>query len=294
MKHTDWLSKEEYPFQSHFLPLPMGRLHYVDEGAGEPVVLVHGNPAWSFLYRHLIKQLAPHYRCVAPDHIGFGLSDKPRDWTYLPDQHAHNLAALIESLGLKDITLVVQDWGGPLGLAYAINHPANVKRLIIMNTWLWPVNEDWYYRAFSAFTGGFIGRYLIRQHNFFVNGIMPQAYGNRARFTSDIQAHYQQPLAVPAERKGCWVFPGQIIGSTPWLADLWARRAQLKPMSKLIVWGMKDIAFREHELKVWESAFPEAHVIRLENVGHFVPEEAVSELGEAARTFLGQSSPTRP
>jgi len=174
-------------------------------------------------------------------------------------------------------------------LSYAINHPENVERLVIMNTWMWPVNRDWYYIAFSKFTGGFIGRFLIRRHNFFVNTIMPQAYGKRARFTKEIQLHYQMPLAVNEERKGCWVFPGQITGSSPWLADLWARRSNLSGMSKLIVRGMKDIAFREQELSVWEDAFPEAKVVRLEEVGHFVQEEAVSELGAAVQDFLDHS-----
>lgn len=109
MNNSNWLSKEEYPFKSNSLDLPMGRLHYVDEGEGEALVMVHGNPSWSFLYRHLIKQLSPQFRCAVPDHIGFGLSDKPLDLDYMPEQQARNLTQLIESLNLKDITLVVQD-----------------------------------------------------------------------------------------------------------------------------------------------------------------------------------------
>jgi haloalkane dehalogenase len=115
MSDTSWIDRNEYPFASHYFETPAGKLHYVDEGKGQPVVMLHGNPTWSFLYRNLIKQLSPHYRCIAPDHIGFGLSDKPVDWSYLPEEHAKNLAALIEHLGLKDITLVVGDWGGPIG-----------------------------------------------------------------------------------------------------------------------------------------------------------------------------------
>ena len=184
MSNTNWIDREEYPFESHYFDVPAGSLHYVDEGCGQPIVMVHGNPTWSYLYRHLIKRLRSEYRCLAPDHLGFGLSDKPKDWSYLPADHATNLTALIEELGLKNITLVVQDWGGPIGLSYAVDHPENVARIIIMNTWAWPVNRDWYYIAFSGFVGGPIGRMLIRRYNFFAKvdyapGVRRQAQANQ-------------------------------------------------------------------------------------------------------------------
>lgn len=286
MANNEWIDREEYPFPSKYLDLEMGRMHYVDEGSGEPIVMVHGNPTWSFLYRHLIKQLSPGYHCVAMDHIGFGLSDKPAEWTYLPGEHARNLVALIEALGLKNLTLVVQDWGGPIGLSYAVRYPHNVKRLVILNTWMWPVNTDWYYVAFSRFTGGALGRYLIRRYNFFARVIMRQSYGDKSKLTKLIHQHYLKPLEMEQDRKGCWVLPGQIIGSTDWLSELWAGRGHLKEKPVLIGWGMKDIAFREKELNTWIDVFPEAQVIRLENAGHFVQEEAVEELGMAVKAFL--------
>jgi haloalkane dehalogenase len=113
---NEWLDRGEYPFRSRYVKTQYGDIHYVDEGAGKVVLFVHGNPTWSFMYRHLIQGLSEHYRCVAPDHIGFGLSDKPRDAAYLPQFHAENLTAFIETLGLKDITLVIHDWGGPIGM----------------------------------------------------------------------------------------------------------------------------------------------------------------------------------
>lgn len=138
MNTIAWINREQYPFASHSLAVPAGRMHYVDEGSGEPIVMVHGNPTWSFLYRDLIKRLQPAYRCIAMDHLGFGLSDKPAGWSYLPADHAANLTAFIQGLGLQKITLVVQDWGGPLGLSYAVNHPANVARIILMpSRWWW-------------------------------------------------------------------------------------------------------------------------------------------------------------
>ncbi|MDZ7761509.1 MAG: alpha/beta fold hydrolase [Desulfovermiculus sp.] len=113
MSEIHWIDRKKYPFESRYFAVSAGRMHYVDEGAGSPIVMVHGNPTWSFLYRNLIKRLRPQYRCVAADHIGFGLSDNPEDWSYRPEDHAQNLSALIDGLGLSDITFVLQDWGGP-------------------------------------------------------------------------------------------------------------------------------------------------------------------------------------
>ena len=291
MSNTDWIDRREYPFASHYLEVAAGRLHYVDEGSGPPVVMVHGNPTWSYLYRHMIKQLQPEYRCIAMDHIGFGLSDKPRDWSYLPVDHAANLTALIDGLGLKDITLVVQDWGGPIGLSYAVAHPQNVARLIIMNTWAWPVNRDWYYIAFSGFMGGPVGRWLIQRYNFFARSVMRQAFGDKRKLTPAAHEQYLRALPTAEDRKGCYVFPRQIVKATPWLDQLWSNISVLTGKPTLVVWGMKDIAFREKELKRWGSAFPAARTVRLSSVGHFVQEEAPDELAAAVVPFLHETHP---
>ena len=220
------------------------------------------------------------------DHIGFGLSDKPPDWSYLPQDHARNLALLIDELDLKQITLVVQDWGGPIGLSYATDHPDNVARLIVMNSWAWPVDRDPYYIAFSSFMGGPIGRLLIRRCNVFATQVMRRAYGDPDKLTPELHAHYLRALPTPESRKGSYVFPRQITGATPWLREIWDRAGALRDLPTLIVWGMKDIAFREKELKRWQQAFPGAQTIRLPGAGHFVQEEAPGELASAALGFL--------
>jgi haloalkane dehalogenase len=286
MKTPTWLNREAYPFEGHYFDLEMGKMHYVDEGEGEPIVMVHGNPTWSFLYRHLIKEFSSEHRCIAMDHFGFGLSDKPTGWSYLPEAQAQNLAALLDSLDLNEITLVVQDWGGPISLSYALDHPDKIKGLVILNTWMWPVNKDWYYLVFSKFTGGFLGQFLIKRFNFFASVIMPMAYGNSKKLTNKIHQHYLQPLQNAEERKGCWVLPREITGSTEWLDRLWNRRETLADKPKLIVWGMKDIAFREKELNGWLDTYPEANVVRLESVGHYVQEEGKAELSQALKRFL--------
>lgn len=286
MSDADWIDRDEYPFESRYFAAPAGRLHYVDEGNGSPVVMIHGNPTWSYLYRRLVKRLRAGHRCVAMDHLGFGLSDKPRGWSYLPEDHAANLAALIDGLGLKNITLVVQDWGGPIGLAYAVARPENVARVVIMNTWAWPVNRDPYYIGFSSFMGGSVGRMLIRRYNFFAKSVMRQAFGDKAKLTPAAHAHYLRALGDPADRTGCMVFPKQIVGSTPWLGRIWNGLPALSGKPALIVWGMQDIAFRAKELRRWESVFPRARVVRLDAVGHYVQEEAPDELGAAIDGFF--------
>jgi haloalkane dehalogenase len=289
MGNADWIDRNEYPFASHYFQTSAGKLHYVDEGSGEVVVMLHGNPAWSFLYRKLIKRLSPHYRCIAPDYIGFGLSDKPADWSYLPEEHAKNLESLIGHLGLKNITLVVGDWGGPIGMQYAVTHPENVKRLVVTNTWAWPVDKDFHYVAFSAFMGGPVGRFLIRRFNFFVTSFMRVAFGDKRKLGDHAHQHYKNALPTAASRKGCHVFPRQIIASTPWLAQLWGKFFALKDKPTLFVWGMKDVAFREKELKRWQQVLPNSLTLRLNTVGHFVPEEAPEELGEAVLAFLADT-----
>jgi haloalkane dehalogenase len=197
-----WLDARQYPFVSRFLELPAGRLHYVDEGEGPPLVMVHGIPTWSFLYRHLIRALAPRYRCIAPDHLGFGLSDKPADWSYRPRDHAANLAALIERLSLRDVTLVVHDFGGPIGLAYAVERPENVARLVLFNTWMWSFRGD----REKGWIGGLIasplGRFLYTRLNVSPRVIFKHAFADRSKLGGGVHWHYLAPLGTPAERRG--------------------------------------------------------------------------------------------
>ena len=278
-----WLNRSMYPFAPHWFQTAAGRLHYVDEGKGRPVVFVHGNPAWSFLFRNVISQLSGTFRCIAPDHLGFGLSDKPRSWSYLPADHAKNLEDLLLGLDLTNITLVVGDWGGPIGLSFALRHPDRINALVITNTWAWSVKNDWYYQGFSKFTGGPIGRALIRKRNFFARDIVKAAFGDKSRLTPEIHEHYLQPLAIPEDRTGCWTFPREIIGSSDWLATLWNRMGMLQHVRVTLAWGMKDVAFRARELNRWLEAFPRATVVRLEDTGHFVTEEHPDAVVRAIR-----------
>ena len=313
-----WIDRAAYPFPSHYLEVTGGRMHYVDEGpeqqhtetsgasepaggasesaggkiesdggpAGGPILMLHGNPTWSFLYRDLIKRLRKTRRCVAPDHIGFGLSDKPFEWSYHPEEHARNIEQLITELDLTDITLVLHDWGGPIGLRCAISRPDKISRIILMNTWAWPVTGDPYYYVFSKFMGGGIGRLLIERFNVFVRVVMPMVFGKSSKLTPEIRRHYVQPLTARTDRKGCWMFARSIVGASRWLDDIWSSREVLDGVPMLIAWGMEDIGFRKKEYRRWREAFPRATCAPLKDIGHFVPEEAPDALGAAVEEFL--------
>ena len=155
-----WVSDQLFPFESRFFESPSGRMHYVDEGDGEAIVFVHGNPSWSFEFRGVIDRLRGQFRCVAADHIGFGLSERsqaPED--HRPQAHASNFASLLDHLQLREVSLYLTDWGGPIGLDFARRYPDRVRRLILANTWCWPVNTDRHFVMFSRMMSSPVGRF---------------------------------------------------------------------------------------------------------------------------------------
>lgn len=209
MRDTGWIDRTEYPFTPHYLDLHMGRMHYVDEGqGGPPVVMVHGTPTWSLLYRRLIKELSGSYRCIAPDNIGFGLSDRPDGWSYRPEDHARNVRTLIERLDLRDITLVVHDFGGPLGLSYAVERPDNVRALVLFNTWMWSLADDVSIKRGAGLFSGPFGRFMYRRLNFSPRMMIRLAWGDKSKLTRGIHRHYidafETPQDRPATRRGRW------------------------------------------------------------------------------------------
>lgn len=283
-----WLDRTTYPFHDRFLELPAGRLHYVDEGRGEAILFVHGTPTWSYEYRHLIRALAPAYRCVGPDHLGFGLSERPMGFGYTPAEHARNLAAFVEALGLDRFTLVVHDYGGPIGLPLCLDRPERVRRLVLLNTWMWSFADDPEMRRKGAFAGGPIGRFLYRTANFSLRVLTPYAYGDRRKLTGAIHRHYLAPFPTwEARERVLWTLAREILGSSGYYASLWERRDRLLGRPTLIVWGMTDPAFTPRHLERWTAFFgPAARVVRLEGVGHWPHEEAPDAVVQALRAFL--------
>lgn len=276
-----WLDRREYPFESRWLDAEGGRMHYVDEGQGAPIVMVHGTPTWSFMYRHLVKALRQRYRCLAPDHLGFGLSERPVAWSYRPEDQARNLARFIDTLGLKDLTLVVHDFGGPLGLAYALDHPGNVRRLVIFNTWMWATAGDRHFEVFGRLLSGRIGRVLYERLGFSVRVMLRHVMVDKTRYTRAVARHYLRAL----DGHATWIYAREVLGSSAWYAALWARRERLEKIPALLVWGMKDPAFGAY-LPRWRSVFRRAEVLALEDCGHAPPEERAPELLPTLERFL--------
>ncbi len=283
MIRPDWLDPA-YPFASHYQDVGAGRLHYLDEGDGPPVVIVHGTPSWSFLYRHLVQDLMDRYRCVASDHLGFGLSDKPAGFPYTPMAHAENLSTFIGALGLKDIVLVVHDFGGPIGLAYALEHPENVRALVVMNAWLWP-NET-LARA-GKLLGNPLGRLLYKQFNVSVEVLLRRAaFTDKKLLTKPLLEHYRGPFRARASREPLWALVDTVGASNRWLETLWAERAAIADKPAQLIWGTKDKLVPLAYLARWQGLFPQAEVLELD-AGHFVQEEAARGVGGAVKRFLG-------
>src|SRR5947208_3501095 len=174
----EWVPETLYPFEDRYAEIGGGRVHYVDEGSGPPLLLLHGNPTWSFLYRDVIKGLRDGFRCIAPDYPGFGLSRPAPGYGYTPAEHADVLERLVLELDLKDVTMMVQDWGGPIGFSVATRHPDRFAGFVIGNTWAWP-KADPFTRLFSLVLGGPIGGYLILRRNLFVEKAIPGGVNRR-------------------------------------------------------------------------------------------------------------------
>ncbi|SIT81002.1 alpha/beta fold hydrolase [Pontibacter indicus] len=285
MKSPKWLDRILYPFAHHTLQLQTGQMHYVDEGQGEPIVFVHGTPTWSFVWRQQIKALSRTHRCIAPDHLGFGLSDKPMNFAYTPEAHAHNLEQLIDQLQLKDITLVVHDFGGPIGLSYALKHPENIRRLVILNTWMWSLEDEAQMMKISGFLNSGMGRFLYLNLGFSARMLLPKGYHQKRHLSKDVHQHYLSPLSNSRNRIGTWHFAVALKESGLWFDTLWKQREKLRAIPKLILWGEKDKLLPLHLLDKWQQAYPDATVKRYE-AGHFVQEEKGGEIADAIKHFI--------
>jgi haloalkane dehalogenase len=183
----------EYPFKDHWLPYQDGHVHYIDEGQGPTVLLLHGNPTWSYLYRNVIKELSSECRLIALDYPRLGMSKAPFDYRVTPQEHAQ----------------VVQDWGGPIGFNYAVGHRENLRGIVLMNTWAWPAILPM--RLFSLAMGGWpFGYWLQTQRNFFAKTILPSGIHHSEKVTESLRKAYTDPFPTPKSRIPTWVFPRQI------------------------------------------------------------------------------------
>jgi haloalkane dehalogenase len=279
----DWVPDDLYPFEDHYAQVDGASIHYIDEGEGPPLLLLHGNPTWSFLYRDVILGLRDRFRCVAPDYPGFGLSDAPSGYGYTPAEHADVLEQFVEQLDLRELTMMVQDWGGPIGFAVAGRHPDRFTRFVIGNTWAWP-KADFGTQAFSRILGGPIGCYLILQHNLFVERLLPGGV-RRTTLAPKVMDAYRGPFPNAPARVPTWIFPREILGSRPFLARVETGLGALHDRPALLVWPTKDVAFREPERLRWESVFADHRTVLLEGAGHYIQEDAPGEIVAAIRDW---------
>ncbi len=281
-----------YPFESHFLDLPDGnRMHYVAEGEGEPLVFVHGNPTWSFLYRRFIAHYRESRRAVALDHIGFGLSTKPTTGDYYSiERHAENFGALMDHLDLRDITLVMQDWGGPICMGWAIDHRDRIKRLVVMDTLLGIKKTPFVLPAFiKIMRSRPLGELLFGQLNLFVRGLVERMLTKRT-LTDAEKTAYRLPFESAAERAGVIAFPRLIPqkpGDKTW--DLLARIEAALPelaVPTTLIWADGDPAFTPEYARLTHSLFNDAEGPHFVSANHYLQEDAPDQILELMDDFL--------
>ena len=284
-----WVPDELFPFESHYADVAGSRVHYIDEGGGPPLLLLHGNPTWSFLYREIVKGLRDRYRCIAVDHPGFGLSSPAPGYGFTPAEHADVLEQLVLRLDLGDLTMMVQDWGGPIGFAVATRHPERFAAFVIANTWAWPKGDPGT-QLFSRLLGGAIGRRLILNRNLFVERLLPAGV-RRGTLPEAVMNAYRGPFPTPASRRPTAVFPREILASRPFLADIERRLPLLSGRPALIVWPTKDVAFGDRERRRWEELFADHRTVLLEGAGHYIQEDAADEIVTAIRGWRPPGHP---
>ncbi len=284
--------KTEYPFKSNYLDLRGIKLHYLDEGSGEPMVMVHGNPTWSFYYRNLVKKFSKTHRVIVPDHIGCGLSDKPQDlqdYNYTLERRISDLVDLISKLELKNITLVVHDWGGAIGFGYATLFPENVRKVIILNTAAFLISEIPFRISICKFP--IIGSWLIRKFNAFARPAISMAVSKK--MSDVVKKGYLLPYDNYENRIAISRFVEDIpmISNHPSykILDTIGKTLHKVTCPKLILWGGKDFCFNKNFLNRWKEFYPEIENHIFENAGHYVLEDAGDEVGNKIEDFIARN-----
>lgn len=283
------VSKELYPWKHHFLGLNGLNLNYVDEGQGPAMLMVHGNPTWSFYYRHLISAFSGHFRCVVPDHMGCGFSDKPQDYQYTLENHIQNLTRLVQFLDLKDITLVVHDWGGAIGMGLATRFPHLIKRIIILNTAAFTSTDI--PKRIALCKAGPVGEFLVRGLNGFA---WPATFmTTKKRLPANVKKAYLAPYDSWKNRIAVSRFVQDIPMSEAhpsWktLKTIEDNLPKLK-VPKLIVWGGLDFCFNQSFFEKWVAIYPDAEAHWIADAGHYVLEDAPKKAIESMIEFIGKT-----
>jgi haloalkane dehalogenase len=280
-----------YPFASHWLDTPAGRLHYVDEGprdATTAVICVHGNPTWSFFYRDVVKALAKNHRVIAVDHLGCGLSDKPQDFSYRLADHIDHLAKLVSTVTQPKLHFIVHDWGGPIGLAVAEKFADRVGRLVVMNTAAFPGPCPFRIRVCRW---PVLGPLLVRGLNGFAG---PAAFmAVEKPLSQEVKRGFLYPYRSWADRVAVLRFVQDIPlepqhPTAPTLQALEAGLEKLRHKPMLLAWGLRDFCFSSVYLVEWRRRFPQAEVREYPHSGHYLLEDTGPELVSVIGEFIGR------
>lgn len=305
--------EREYPFASNWLDLGEARLHYIDEGPESRVpspestaaghgtrdtghgtmLFLHGNPTWSFYWRHLVEAFRPTNRCVALDHMGCGLSDKPQFYPYTLAQHIENARALVYKLNLRDIVLCVHDWGGAIGMGLAAQIPDRIKGFVVFNTAAFPSRRMPLSIGLCRLPG--FGAFAIRGLNAFVRGALARCA--KKPLSVEAKAGYLAPYSNWDDRVANLRFVQDIpmnAGHESWatLQAVESGLAQFSQHPMLLCWGRHDFVFNDSFLHEWQQRFPQAETQYFENAGHFVVEDARNEIIAAMKRFLAGEKQT--
>lgn len=286
----------DYPFTpKRFDVRPGISMSYLDEGPrdGEVVVMLHGNPSWSYYWRKLVSGLSDRYRCIVPDHVGMGLSDKPDDATYdyTLQSRVDDVAALLDHLGIRgDVSLAVHDWGGMIGFGWALRDPSRVKRLVVTNTAAFPLPREkalpW---QLKLGRDSKLGALLIRGFNAFSGAA--SYVGVETKMPADVRRAYVAPYDTWANRIATLRFVQDIPlepGDKAWaLVEESARRLhEYADRPALLLWGLRDFVFDHHFLRGFQKALPNAETVSFEDAGHYVLEDKAAVLVPKIRAFL--------
>ncbi|MEW6263045.1 MAG: alpha/beta fold hydrolase [Thermodesulfobacteriota bacterium] len=287
-----------YPYRSNYLNLNGFKYHYLDQGRGRPVIMIHGNPTWSFYYRSLIAGLSSDFRTIAPDHIGCGLSDKPTPsrYGYRLRDRVKDLTAFLESLGLKErMTLVVHDWGGPIGLSYAVAHAERIAGLVVLNTaaFLPPAHKRLPLRLRIVRDLKRLAVPAVLGLNLFLLGTL--LLGARRRISGPVKTGYLAPYDSWENRVAILRFVQDIPlrpGNPNYqeVKDLSDHLERLENIPLLICWGLRDFVFDRDYLAEWRRRFPRAEVHEYPEAGHLVLEDEPGEVLTRVRAFLEQKA----
>jgi haloalkane dehalogenase len=280
-----WVDRDLFPFDSHFVEVDGARVHYIDEGQGPVFLGLHGNPTWSFLYRHIIGGLKDRFRCVALDYPGFGLSTGPPGYRYTIAEHARVVEAFVSQLDLEGITLMVQDWGGPIGFFVAVRHPQRFRAFVVGNTFGWPVRGEKTFERFSKLMGSdFPGGLLVKRLDLFTNVFVPGGI-KRKKLSAAEKQMYKRPHPTPESRIPVHVMPREILAAHELLSEVEQGLPRVAHLPALIVWGDRDQGFKEPQRLRWERTFPNHKTVILNGASHYIQEDAPEEIVAAIKQW---------